>query len=265
MTHEADESVEAVPTLVDAQSSDEARHSVTIALRTLDVVEDILATITTRGGRDLGESDIREVFRSLRHSPGLLPSLLQTIERPGLTFTWVRNPFSRALVTPFEHLLSSPPDQPIDEDHPLSRRFLPGFFVAFRLIIGSKPWEDAETKVETIVKKTDLSELMSDSEIRNQVFAMYALFLNKLENTDKHVSWVVRIINSRHDKLESEYTSRDEWTFTVDHLKRILRETLCAAPDSDEPSDEFKERVTDTLGGSAYQQASTVLAQILAQ
>ena len=52
-------------TLVDAQSSDEARLSVAVALRTLDVVEDILATMTTREGRELSTNDIREVFRSL--------------------------------------------------------------------------------------------------------------------------------------------------------------------------------------------------------
>ena len=252
-------------TLVAAQSSEEAKLSVAVALRTLDVVEDILATMTSRSGRELNAQDIREVFRSLRYSPGLLPSLLETKERPGLTFTWVRNPFSRALVTPFEHLLSSPPEVAVDADHPLSRRFLPGFFVAFRLMIGSQPWEEAEARVKEIVLEEGVTDLMSHQGIRNEVYAMYAKALNKLENTDKHVSWLVRIINSRLSKLESEYDSKDEWTFTLEHLQRIFRETLCASSTSDEPSDEFKTRVTDVLSAEEYAQAQNVLAKILSQ
>lgn len=251
--------------LVAAQSSEEAKLSVAVALRTLDVVEDILATMTSRAGRDLNAADIREVFRSLRHSPGLLPSLLETKERPGLTFTWVRNPFSRALVTPFEHLLSSPPEIPVDENHPLSRRFLPGFFVAFRLMIGSQPWEEAETRVKEIVSDEGVTDLMGHDVIRTEVFAMYAKALNKLENTDKHVSWLVRIINSRLSKLESEYDSKDGWTFTLAHLKQIFREALCESATSDEPSAEFKSRVTDALGNESYEQAQSVLASILSQ
>ena len=252
-------------TLVAAQSSEEAKLSVAVALRTLDVVEDILATMTTRSGRELNADDIREVFRSLRYSPGLLPSLLETKERPGLTFTWVRNPFSRALVTPFEHLLSSPPEIPVDEEHPLSRRFLPGFFVAFRLMIGSQPWEDAEARVKDIVIDEGVTDLMSHEGIRNEVYGMYAKALNKLENADKHVSWLVRIINSRLSKLESEYDSKDEWTFTLAHLQRIFREALCASSTSNEPSDEFKTRVTETLGAEQYDQAQNVLTKILNQ
>ena len=252
-------------TLVDAQSSDEARLSVAVALRTLDVVEDILATMTTREGRELSTNDIREVFRSLKYSPGLLPALLETKERPGLTFKWVRNPFSRALVTPFEHLLSSPPEIPIDDAHPLSRRFLPGFFVAFRLMIGSRPWEEAEERVKSIVQQDDTKDLMAHTGIRTEVFSMYAKALNQLENTDKHVSWLVRIINSRLSKLESEYDSKDEWTFTLAHLQQIFREALCDAPDSNEPSAEFQERVTESLGAEQCEQAVAVLKRVLEQ
>lgn len=252
-------------TLVAAQSSEEAKLSVAVALRTLDVVEDILATMTTRSGRELGAADIREVFRSLRHSPGLLPSLLETKERPGLTFTWVRNPFSRALVTPFEHLLSSPPEIPVSDEHPLSRRFLPGFFVAFRLMIGSTPWEEAEARVKAIVTDEAVNDLMSHEGIRDEVFAMYAKALNKLENTDKHVSWLVRIINSRLSKLESEYDSKDEWTFKLGHLQQIFREALCQSADSDQPSEEFKTRTINVLGAEAWEQAQSVLEKVLSQ
>ena len=94
---------------------------------------------------------------------------------------------------------------------------------------------------------------------------MYAKALNQLENTDKHVSWLVRIINSRLSKLESEYDSKDEWTFTLAHLKQIFREALCESTDSNEPSTEFQERVTESLGAEQCEQAVAVLKRVLEQ
>ena len=132
-------------------------------------------------------------------------------------------------------------------------------------MIGSQPWEEAEARVKEIVSDEGVTDLMSHEGIRAEVFAMYAKALNKLENTDKHVSWLVRIINSRLSKLESEYDSKDGWTFKVAHLQQIFREALCESSTSDEPSAEFKSRVTETLGSESYEQAQSVLAKVLSQ
>ena len=106
----------------------------------LTVVEKaLIAHANSRAGA-LREVDIRDVIESLRNAPGLLPNLFQGLVKPGQVMRFKRDPFTRILVSYFSNLFGYEPKRSLAEGA-LSRRMLPGFFVAVRLMIGGKTYD----------------------------------------------------------------------------------------------------------------------------
>jgi len=203
--------------------------------RIIAIVESVLCSQCDTDGAVLDARDIQEILGALRNVPGLMPKLLHGLIAPHQVMRFVRDPFSRALVQPFSHLLEKA-DGPSLESGAISRRFLPGFFVAIRLMVGGERYEAFQTVCDQALAEERLApdakpsttvfwdELFARDEVKQVVAEVYARFLLRFDPYDKRKGWFIKLINSKLGALPSVVSDEPSspWRFEDRHFLALV-------------------------------------------
>ena len=217
--------------------------------RLIAFVESVLCSQCDGDDAVLDARDIQEILGALRNVPGLMPKLLHGLIAPHQAMRFVRDPFSRALVQPFSHLLEKA-NGPSLENGAISRRFLPGFFVAIRLMVGGERYNSFQTVCEDVLAEERLApntdpdstefwdEYMAREEVNDVVAEVYARFLLCFDPYDKRKGWFIKLINSKLGALPSVLSNEpsSQWRFDDHHFLALMSTMLengGAAPRAD--------------------------------
>ena len=241
--------------------------------RILKIIEAVLVAHAEHRKAGLAPIEVREVMAALRNVPGLMPKLLHGLIDPGQVVKYVRDPFTRALVQPFAHLFDTAPGQSL-ETGALSRRMLPGFFIALRLMVGGERYEHAQEVCEsTLVKHRTCPEdlgtikfwddLYDDPDIAEVVADIYSRVILRLTMYEKRKAWFIKIVNSQLSAIEAiqEDHAEGSWRFEVSHFKRVF-ETIAVAPDSGDLAPALSRYISENLDDKSLQEAREVVACI---
>jgi len=207
------------------------------------MVESVLCSQCDTEGSSLNSEEIKEILRALRTVPGLMPKLLHGLIAPHQIMRFVRDPFSRALVQPFAHLLQAP-DGPALNDGAISRRFLPGFFVAIRLMVGGARYAQYQNVCDMALAEARLEPdtnpnqnafwdvIYERADVQSVVREVYTRFLLRFDPYDKRKAWFIKLINSKLGAMPSMVTTgpQDPWRFESEHF-RALCEAMFAGSD----------------------------------
>jgi hypothetical protein len=241
--------------------------------RILKIIEAVLVAHSEHRGAGLGAVDVREVMAALRNVPGLMPKLLRGLIGPDQVVKYVRDPFTRALVQPFAHLFDTAPNQSLAEGA-LSRRMLPGFFIALRLMVGGERYEHAQAVCESTLVKNRTSpddlgslkfwdDLYADEAVAEVVADIYSHALLRLTLYEKRKNWFIRMVNSQLSAIDAMTEQEDEahWVFSVQHFKMVF-ETIAVAPDTGDLSPVLARYIVENMDDKSLQQVREVIACI---
>ena len=241
--------------------------------RILKIIEAVLVAHAEHRKAGLASIEVQEVMAALRNVPGLMPKLLHGLIEPGQVVKYVRDPFTRALVQPFAHLFDTAPGQSL-ETGALSRRMLPGFFIAIRLMVGGERYARAQEICESILVKhrtcpEDLGtlkfwdELYDDPAIAEVVADIYSRVLLRLNIYEKRKAWFMKIVNSQLNAIESigENETEATWKFEVHHFKLVF-ETIAVAPDTGDLAPALSRYISENLDDKSLEEAREVIACI---
>ena len=241
--------------------------------RILKIIEAVLVAHSEHRGAGLGAIDVREVMAALRNVPGLMPKLLRGLIGPDQVVKYVRDPFTRALVQPFAHLFDTAPDQSLAEGA-LSRRMLPGFFIALRLMVGGERYEHAQAVCESTLVKNRTSpedlgklefwdELYADQAVADVVADIYSRALLRLTMYEKRKQWFIRMVNSQLSAIDSMTDADGEasWEFSAQHFKMVF-ETIAISPDTGELSPEMSSYISEHMDDKSLQEVHEVVRLI---
>lgn len=241
--------------------------------RILKIIEAVLVAHSEHRGAGLGAIDVREVMAALRNVPGLMPKLLRGLIGPDQVVKYVRDPFTRALVQPFAHLFDTAPDQSLAEGA-LSRRMLPGFFIALRLMVGGERYEHAQAVCESTLVKNRTSpedlgklefwdELYADQAVADVVADIYSRALLRLTMYEKRKQWFIRMVNSQLSAIDSMTDADGEasWEFSAQHFKMVF-ETIAISPDTGELSHEMSSYISENMDDKSLQEVNEVVRLI---
>lgn len=243
--------------------------------RILKIIEAVLVAHSEHRGAGLGAVDVREVMAALRNVPGLMPKLLRGLIGPDQVVKYVRDPFTRALVQPFAHLFDTAPNQSLAEGA-LSRRMLPGFFIALRLMVGGERYEHAQAVCESTLVKNRTSpedlgtlkfwdDLYAEEAVAEVVADIYSRALLRLTMYEKRKNWFIRMVNSQLSAIDSMTEDEDaeeaRWAFNVQHFKMVF-ETIAIAPDTGELSPAMTRYISENMDDKSLQEVREVIACI---
>ncbi len=217
--------------------------------RIIAIVESVLCSQCDGDSAALEARYIREILGALPNVPGLMPKLLHGLIAPHQGMRFVRDPFARALVQPFSHLLEKA-NGPSLESGAISRRFLPGFFVAIRLMVGGERYDGFQTVCDDVLAEERLApnanpdstefwdECFAREEVSNVVAEVYARFLLRFDPYDKRKGWFIKLINSKLGALPSVLPDEpsSQWRFGDNHFLALMGTVLeneGAAPRAD--------------------------------
>ncbi|MEE2960461.1 MAG: hypothetical protein VYA34_06930 [Myxococcota bacterium] len=153
--------------------------------------------------------EISEAVNALQKTPGLLENILKGELQPKQVIRYVRDPFGRIIVAPFAKLFQiAPSENNAKKDTPLSRRFLPGFFVAIRLMIGGDLYERLHQQAQHILEEhrhrfpnQDDEEfwktIYKDSRSREIQANLYSVVASRFSPFEKRLDWFLNIINKK--------------------------------------------------------------------
>jgi hypothetical protein len=143
-------------------------------------------------------------------------------------------PFDRMIVKKVSHLFTDGKGL-LEADDTVSRRILPGFFLALGMMLGSDAVEEYQDKCRKIVDKIrskksesfDWEDLYGNQEA-NQIIldAVISLALH-FEDLDKRIVWFTDLINGHLAPFDGK-RNKDEtiWTFTEAACLRFLNALL---------------------------------------
>ncbi|MEE9544047.1 MAG: hypothetical protein V3V55_00430 [Rhodospirillales bacterium] len=150
-------------------------------------------------------------------------------------------PFDRMIVKKVSHLFADGKGL-LESDDTVSRRILPGFFLALGMMLGSDAVEEYQDKCGRIVDKIrikkgesfDWEDLYGDREANQIILDAVISLAAHFEDLDKRIVWFADLINGHLAPFDGKH-NKDEaiWTFTgaaclrfLDALLADLRETL---------------------------------------
>lgn len=151
------------------------------------------------------------------------------------TFEQARQfPFDRVIVKSFSHLFADDKGL-LEADDTISRRILPGFFMALTMMLGPdliEVYQEKCRKVVARIKKKNSGQLeweavYGDGEAKEVVLdAQVAIALN-FKDMEKRGEWFIEIINNHLAPLGSERNPDEaSWTFTPMAFKRFIGSLL---------------------------------------
>lgn len=184
------------------------------------ITDRLLAEARKRGGF-LTLDDLRELNQEFHKKTAALEILFQqsfdhyVLAKQRATFDHARKyPFDRVIVDTFDELFLP---QRIDEDgeKAITRRVLPGIFMALDKMLGPDTMEDFQERARTIVdrifpgneKDFDWGVIYADSGARDLSLDALIAMAPYFEDTEKRMEWFLGIVNGALD-------AADDWRLT---------------------------------------------------
>ncbi len=200
----------------------------------LSLVEEALLADATAHDNVLTVEQIQDVIGALAHAPNLMADILKTLARPNVKIKYKRDPFTRILVDSFSHLFPNDDGFGLAQGA-LSRRVLPGFFVAIRLMIGGGPYDKFQTECQELIARiSEERPTLSDFALWDAFYAhpeakkmsmlVYTRVALYFSLYDKRKAWFTRMVNSKLKVVKGDNTSPEEieWSFGDEHFLRLF-------------------------------------------
>ncbi len=138
-----------------------------------------------------------------------------------------QHPFDRLIVGPFEKLLSGG-DGPSMAKGGISRRILPGFFMAVNMMMGPDVMADFRIRAEKIFNRVnhdgdfDWSNFLDDSASRDlRMDALISMAVH-FANPDKRAHWFMDLINSHMAAPETDPETDPDWVLSRPGYERLV-------------------------------------------
>lgn len=140
-------------------------------------------------------------------------------------------PFDRMIVKTFSNLLEDD-SRKLRRSDSVSRRILPGFFMALSMILGPDKLEGYQGKCRAVVKlvkkaygdKFEWEDIYESDDARAIVIDALIDIAHGFDDIEKRADWFIDLINA-HLPPPDENTTQTEadWTFTTDGFKQFFK------------------------------------------
>lgn len=137
-------------------------------------------------------------------------------------------PFDRLIVTPIEHLFPGR-GKATPAKGGLSRRILPGFFMAVSIMMGADVTEQCRDKARVIFDRVnkgaeapDWQAFAADPEARVLIGDALVAMAVHFANPDKRATWVMDMINNHLSPPESEPDTPADWRLGRPAYERMV-------------------------------------------
>lgn len=211
-----------------------------LAFEIMDGFLDHLIVEMTKPQAVLSIDDVRELAVSFKKqkAPAYLARLREYIDEclvqheKDIWDKTRRRPFDRVLVKRFSHLF--PAENGLDTDiGALSRRILPGFFMAVEQMAGPELFDQCQNACKGLAKAEQKSQgsrlhwnkLYDNAKANELVDDVFAVISSHFDNFDKRCAWLHDIIES-HMAPAGDYSfegeSITEWRLTTEHIHKLL-------------------------------------------
>ncbi|MFQ5694253.1 MAG: hypothetical protein ACE5IM_14605 [Nitrospinota bacterium] len=165
-----------------------------------------------------------------------------------------RRPFDRILVQRFSHFF--PAEGGLDAgDHVISRRILPGFFIAFETMASAELFEQFQIACRGLLKAKKQEhggafrwkDLYEDEDVKALANDLIASVATHFADFDQRLHWLLQLINNNLAPPEDyafEGDVVDQWTLREAQLRDLLRALFA----------EFREKLADEEGRHEVEQ-----------
>ena len=250
-----------------------------IAKKAIDLFVDRLLGEAKPGedGKGLDGNDITGLARAFKDDEeGLLNPLLPLadgwlgdIERELWDQTRKR-PFERLLVKRFSHIF--PPAVSLDSPATVSRRVIPGLFLAFEMIAGPEFMEQCQGAGRGIFKEVrsargeefHWSDYYEDQAANDLVDDLMVVVARSFKDFDKRLHWLLELINSHLAPPEGyEYEGHQDtpWALHPDGAREMLRALFSKLRDT-MADDEKRRLIVRRYGENACELLETVIGDL---
>jgi len=188
--------------------------------------------------------------------------------RERASFLQTRNyPFDRVLVRKFEHLFADGKDP---DPTKLSRRMLPGFFMAMNKMLGPEVIETYQERCRKIVQRIrlgrddnfDWNEIYADRDAKALALEAEVTIAGYFEDVDKRSAWFIEIINNNlAPALPGAPPRASSWRMMDGGFRRFLR-ALLADLKTELATSDGRTRVTERYGIETCLKLADVLRNI---
>ena len=183
------------------------------------LLERLTAEAERRGG-SLGVDDIRAIGHEFEKKTAALQAVFETsfeayvrVRERAVLNQARQYPFDRLIVKKFEPLFAGEGNRTL-RDGGLSRRMLPGFFLAMNLMLGDDVIEDYQARCRAIIERLqeengdafEWDEAYDDPEADRVTLDAVAAMAAYFGNLEKRTTWFLGIIN---DHLAPPNTARE--------------------------------------------------------
>ena len=143
-------------------------------------------------------------------------------------------PFDRMIVKTFSYMLETD-SRKLRRSDSVSRRILPGFFMALSMILGPDQMEAYQGKCRAVVKlvkkaygnKFEWEDIYESDDARAIVIDALIDIAHSFDDIDKRSGWFIDMVNSHLPPADDKTTQTEaEWTFTTEGFKQFLRALL---------------------------------------
>ncbi len=159
-----------------------------------------------------------------------------------------RRPFDRILVHRFSHFF--PAEGGLDTgDRAISRRILPGFFLAFETMASAELFEQFQIACKGLLRAKKQArggaygwnDLYEDDDVKALANDLIAAVATHFADFDERLHWLLELINNNLAPPEDcafEGDAVDHWTLDEEQLRDLLRALFA----------EFREKLADEEG-----------------
>lgn len=140
-------------------------------------------------------------------------------------------PFDRMIVKTFSYMLESD-SRKLRRSDSVSRRILPGFFMALSMVLGPDKMEAYQGKCRAVVKlikkaygdKFEWEDIYESDDARAIVIDALIDVAHGFDDIDKRAEWFIDLVNTHLPPVDDSLTQTEaEWIFTAEGFKQFFR------------------------------------------
>ena len=149
-------------------------------------------------------------------------------------------PFDRMIVKTFSNMLEDD-SRKLRRQDSVSRRILPGFFMALSMILGPDKMEAYQGKCRAVVKlvkraygdKFEWEDIYESDDARAIVIDALIDIAHSFDNIDKRAEWFIDMINAHLPPPDDKTTQTEaDWQFTTDGFKQFFKAMMSDLTDA---------------------------------
>lgn len=215
-----------------------ARQSQALAATVVSSFVDRLTAEAARKGGSLTVADIQSLNHEFEKKAEALQAVFEAsfeeYVRARERSVWEQSrqfPFDRLIVKKFSHLFTEH-ERSRGRRDTVSRRILPGFFMALNMMLGPEMLEECQERCRKIIDRLkarrgeqfDWDDAYADPEARAVTLDALATMAHYFQDRDKRVAWFTNLVNTHLPPPEKETEEAREaaWTFTEDGMQTFL-------------------------------------------